>query len=45
MHILREYLNNLRRFSPDARRYLWVSALQGTGQGVFQLFLDRKSVV
>lgn len=40
MHVLREYLNNLRRFSPDARRYLWVSALQGTGQGVFQLFFN-----
>lgn len=40
MHTLREYLNNLRRFSPDARRYLWVSALQGTAQGVFQLFFN-----
>ncbi|HOC21631.1 MAG TPA: MFS transporter [Anaerolineae bacterium] len=40
MPVLRDYLANVRRFSPDARRYLWVSALQGMGQGVFQLLFN-----
>lgn len=40
MAILHDYWNNVRRFSPDARRYLWVSALQGMGHGVFQLFFN-----
>ncbi|MBN1922865.1 MAG: MFS transporter [Anaerolineae bacterium] len=40
MHVLHDYLENIRRFSPDARRFLWVSALQGTGHGVFQLFFN-----
>ncbi|MBN1262238.1 MAG: MFS transporter, partial [Anaerolineae bacterium] len=40
MHTLREYGRNVRRFSPEARRYLWVSMLQGIGWGVFQLFFN-----
>lgn len=40
MHTLRNYGANIRRFSPEARRFLWVSALQGIGQGVFQLFFN-----
>ncbi len=38
--MLHDYWDNVRRFSPDARRYLWVSALQGTAQGVYQLFFN-----
>lgn len=40
MAILHSYWENVQRFSPDARRYLWVSALQGMGHGVFQLFFN-----
>ncbi len=40
MNTLREYLSNVRRFSPEARLYLLTSMLQGTAHGVFQLFFN-----
>jgi MFS family permease len=40
METVRSYLNNLRRFSPEARLYLLITALQGTGWGIYQLFFN-----
>ncbi len=40
MTIIHEYVHNVRRFSPEARLYLWVSMLQGIGFGIFQLFFN-----
>ena len=37
---LHTYLDKLNRFSPQARIYLTVSILQGTGHGIFQLFFN-----
>lgn len=40
MKTLYEYVENVRRFSGQARLYLIVSMLQGIGGGVFQLFFN-----
>ncbi|HDQ35120.1 MAG TPA: MFS transporter [Chloroflexi bacterium] len=40
METLRDYIENIKRFSPEARLYLLVSMLQGIGWGVFQLFFN-----
>ena len=40
MQILRDYVKNIRRFSPQARLYLLVMLLQGMGWGIFRLFFN-----
>ncbi len=40
METVKEYLNNIKRFHPQVRLYLFVSALQGIGFGIFQLFFN-----
>ncbi len=40
MEIVRTYLNNVRRFSPEARMYLLITMLQGIGWGIYQLFFN-----
>ena len=40
MDTVRSYLNNLRRFSPEARLYLLITMLQGIGWGIYQLFFN-----
>jgi MFS family permease len=37
---LRDYVKNIRRFSPQARLYLLVMLLQGMGWGIFRLFFN-----
>ncbi len=40
MTALRDYVHNIKKFSPQARLYLFVSVLQGIGWGIFQLFFN-----
>lgn len=40
MTALRDYVHNIKKFSPQARLYLFVSVLQGVGWGIFQLFFN-----
>lgn len=37
---LTDYIQNVRRFSPQARLYLLVATLQGIGWGIFRLFFN-----
>jgi len=40
MEIIRTYLHNLRKFSPEARLYMLITMLQGIGWGIYRLFFN-----